>query len=559
MKRLITILLSLAGCISLFGQNVPMVVAGKVHISGPMRSQGSVNIYAATVDTGRVEVDNTSGALLAADTIVLYSNDTTDGLLRNLNTTTGGGGVQGIAAAANPNKVIVRKTFAAGKYTYFSLPFTAALSSIYKGNSTQSLGTQDVDYQGWSFDAQQRSHFQGATAAVWKVVTATGFAKGMGNQFYYTPGGDVDFVTTNAGEITSLFQNPAKSVTFTTYRDLTSPIIQQGLDQGWVFAGGLNSTNFTLNSANITGSSAIHGSVIYFRNTTNSQATNTQGASLATWHNAVLSAETAYLPPFSPFYLQSDVAAGSATGSFVLNYNPSGLVFNSITFRSANDEAGPQDQLYFALSSDKDGSYDRFYLDFADNYSDDYQVEDAIQMSTSQEESPAVWSLLGDETSPALVVNGLPMQDERVVKMGFSVPEAGDYTISLDKLRQQDLRNVILEDKVTGTTVDLLQFPSYSFSSGTAENENGRFVLYINSSITGTPSIGSGDTYAYVKDNLLTVKNLADGDRVQVLDLTGRTIASGKAAGKEFSVALNQKGVYVVNVQGGKAFKVLNK
>ena len=152
------------------------------------------------------------------------------------------------------------------------------------------------------------------------------------------------------------------------------------------------------------------------------------------------------------------------------------------------------------------------------------------------------------------------MKDDREVRMGFTVPEAGDYTLSLNPMRQEDVRNVILADKVTGKQVDLLQTP-YSFNTGSVTGETGRFSLFINSSYTEIPAIESKGIYAYVKDNILTVKKLTEGDRIQVLDLSGRIIASGKAAGNEFSVALSRKGIYIVTVSGEKSsvLKVLNK
>jgi len=329
---------------------------------------------------------------------------------------------------------------------------------------------------------------------------------------------------------------------------------QAQLDAGWAFIGDLNSTTYTLNGTNI----SDYTGTVWYRDTTNSQASNTQ--SYSAYKETVLSGnEILNVGPYTPFYIQGNIVSpATAPGTFT--YTNKGFTLDDVTFRSSSDEAGPQDQLYFVLSSDKNNSFDRFYLNFNKNYSESYRaVEDAVKMSTAYEEKPAVWSLQDEVNSP-LVVNGLPMKDNRVVQMGFSVPEAGDYTISLDPLRQKDVKNVILVDNVTGRKVDLLQ-TSYSFNTGAVEGENGRFVLYINSSYTGTPTIGTNDPYAYAKDNLLTVKNLTEGDKVQVLDLAGRTIATGTVSGKEFSVTVGQKGVYVVNVKGEKisVLKVLNK
>jgi hypothetical protein len=55
--------------------------------------------------------------------------------------------------------------------------------------------------------------------------------------------------------------------------------------------------------------------------------------------------------------------------------------------------------------------------------------------------------------------------------------------------------------------------------------------------------------------------NLNTGDKVQILDLTGRIIASGVATSNTYSSQANQKGVYIVSVKGVKTatLKVLNK
>ena len=572
MKRLITILLSFIGCVSLFGQNAPMVVAGNVYINGPVYSLGEVHIYGKTVgiDTGMINIANTSTAMLKTDNVIFYSNDSVEGLLINQNTLTdNANGVRGIATATQPAKVTVRKTFSDGLHTYMSLPFTVTANNIFAAMTTTPL-TAFTDYGAWGFDAQVRAGYQGFTNnAVW-ARSSTGLKKGMGYQFQYASNGAVDFVGTDTAEIRSLFANANKDLSYDKYMITGNPLsnpIQEAMDAGWAFIGGLNPTTFALKQANV---GNYTGGTIYYRNTKSSQAVTTMQHDQYmefVFGKDDLGALAANVGPYTPFYIQgafTNTAGGpilSDIGKFT--YNSTGTVLDgTVKFRSSNDESSsPEtDQLYFALSSDKDQSFDRFYLSFAGNYSESYRgIEDAIKMTTAFDGRPTVWSLL-DGVDQALVVNGLPMKDGREVRMGFSVPEAGDYTIALDPLRQQDVKNVLLLDNVTGKKVDLLQSP-YSFNTGAVEGDNGRFVLYINGSYTGTPSIGSDGLYAYAKDNLLTVKNLSVGDRVQVMDLAGRIVASGTASGKEFSVALSQKGVYVVNVMGVKPWvsKVLNK
>ena len=572
MKRLITILLSFIGCISLYGQAVPMVVAGDVYINGPMYSTGQVNVYAAltknNVDTGKIYIANTSGAMLKTDTVILYSDDKNDGLLMNNNTYNKG--VQGITANATsrPTTVILRKNIANAVFTYMSLPFN--VSAIKNSAGTNLVG--GTDYWVYGFDAKFRSDSSKTTGKVWKELTYSGgpsaLKKATGYQIWYEPGGPVDFITTNPNEIDTLFSEALnKSINFPVYAtDVKWDNPEYG--DGWGFIGGLSSTTYTLSKDNILGylpgpgttpaDTIYRGSTVWVRMQPSSQSTN---ATVTFQAVSLLDGGTIKIAPYSPFYIQVMGSGPGTVGQGTFTYKPlAGLSLESSQYRSmSNDDV--TDRLNFAITSDKDNSFGHFYLAFSDKYIESYRAsEDAMMLSTSFVDQPALWCLQ-DGTNQALFRNGLPMKKtEREVKVGFSAPKAGDYTISLNPINQQDVKNVILVDNVTGKKIDLLQY-SYTFTSGTVKDDNGRFVLYINSSYTGTPSINSAGLYAYAKDNILTIKNLSEGDRVQILDLSGRTVASGRASGKEFSVALSQKGVYVVNVTGGKSsvLKVLNR
>ena len=572
---IITVLLSFFGYMGMVGQNVPVLVAGKVHISGPMYSLGAVHVDTITVDSAMIDIDNGingATAILMTDSIIFYSNDSFEGLLRNGNSS-GTGGVGGITNADYPSKVIVRKTLTGNKYTYVSLPFNCTLTSVLRGG-TNTLMPFEVNGSGYwiqEFDAKLRAENMGfLNPDIWRYMAATETMKrGMGYLLWLDSlstipnSAVVDFVTTNSAEIKNLFAYASKPINYMRYmakNGTSNTPKQQEYDSGWAFIGGLNSTVFALTGGNFSGDT---GPAIHFRESRTSISTpeNEKYYSYREFllgYDDIIMGETLKVGPYSPFYIQGPISAPDSLAATV-SFNPTGLLLDDISFRSSKEEAEAADKLYFVLSSDNSSAYDRFVINFSGGYSESYRAaEDAIKMSRVYEDKPAVWIL--DETNTALVLNGLPMKDNREVRMGFSIPEAGDYTISLTPLQRQEVRNVVLVDNVSGKKVDLLQ-DSYSFSTGSVEDNNNRFVLYVNSSYTGTPTIDSKAPYAYTKDNLLTVKNLTGGDKVQVLDLAGRTVASGTVSGKEFSVALGQKGIYVVNVKGEKTsvLEVLNK
>jgi hypothetical protein len=555
MKSLFTILLSFIGCVSLIGQTVPMVVAGDVHISGPVYSKGAVHVYAktsATVDTGKINIDNSATAVLATDTIILYSNNDSDGLLINTSST----GVKGTATAA-PAKVVVRKDITYGDnnktYTLISLPFF--VETVYGPSG------QVSNYSAYEMDIVKKAD---DNLNAWKKLGTTDkLKKATGYAFWSPQLGNVDFVTTNPDSIAELFSNSGtKYANYEVYRTSKwNEVDIENARSGWAYIGGLNTTTFNISNATIdgyNGYNGYNGTAIYAREKTTSLLTAPDGFKeiYVGSGNDVLE-----LAPYVPFYVHHDVSTPREHGVYryvKFGFKPEGLLHTSALWRSSREGASSiKDQLFFKFSSENN-SYDRFYLNFSDDYTESFRAsEDAIKLSTSSEDSPRVWLL--DETN-RLFVYGLPMKEGRAIKIGYSSPEAGDYTISMDALRQEEIRTAILIDNITNEKVDMLQYPSYTFSTDVGVNE-GRFILYINGTFTGAPMIEGGPVYAFVKDNILTVKNISEGDRIQVLDLAGRTIRLGHASGKEFSMALSQKGVYVVNVKGGKTsvLKVLNK
>lgn len=557
MKRLITVLISFIGYLSLFGQSASVVVAGKMYVGGTtVRSEGPVHVYASAADTGKIDIASTNSRL-QADTIIFYSNDTNDGLLLNR------GAVKATAGGANPKAVILRKKFEPRIHTYFSLPFGVKKDNIYVAGTKVKLidGENEIDWEFvvFEFDYVKRAETGSVRAdVVWTEIggVPSGTIKydtlkrGTGYQFYYDgPASDVDFYAVSS-DIAKLFDTNDKHLQYPVYKGTRGWANGDKLN-GWTFVGGLNSSTFEISKDNL----IYPGTVVYYQNQTNSQA-NEKG----TWEDVILSNNERHkIGPYTPFFIHSPVdgLSDGETRYDILTFKKEGLSLISAEFRSAGDESDPvKDRLYFVLASNKDNTFDRFYLDFAEGYEESFHaVKDAIKMVNEYPTKPVVWSLRDGES---LVVNGLPTADEQVVPVGFSVPEAGDYTISLDPLRLADVRNVVLVDNQANQKVDLLQYP-YSFRSEKVIGDDKRFVLYINSSYTETPT-KADDLFAYVKDNILTVKNLGEGNKVRVLDLTGRTVASGKASSREFSFPLSRKGVYVVNI-GEKAsiLKVLNK
>jgi hypothetical protein len=164
----------------------------------------------------------------------------------------------------------------------------------------------------------------------------------------------------------------------------------------------------------------------------------------------------------------------------------------------------------------------------------------------------------------SLFLNCLPAveEGEKEIKLGVTIPESKNYVFSMDNIQRKSITAAILVDEVLGNQVDLLS-GNYVIPSIEKGEYTSRFKLLVKMSESTTPIeiVKSEDVFAYANNNVLYVKNLNIGDQVKVLDLSGRSVASGVASGNEYSVGLAQKGVYLVNVKGKNTLvlKVLNK
>jgi len=582
MKRLLTIFLLSIVAVNLWSQAskpLPMVIAGDVYINdnGTMLSEGPVHIKALPVDTGKVA--NYGKFLVADETIFLYSNDYSDGLLLNTGTVTA-------------KNVAVRKTFVNSNMWYMmSFPFdvdvTSGLANALNGNSL----TRGVNFEVQEYDAKQRAN-QGDRGTIesptWKTLVGNGMSKGKPCRVavklttlvpnYQNPSDtagisfSVDFYAANAQNISDLFALSSKTVGLTYTQadpDLRAQFLTHN-SEGWNPVGGMNSTNFKM-SKNVQDASlssincAVDGIWAWIGNATD-------------WVPIDLTDNNikGTLRPYGVIFVQT-LTDDDATGGFTYLGGNGGLTRSnglaldmgnsSYLFRSSND-VPPYDKVKLQLTNAKTNADDKavpVYFKFNDDYSRYFKTsEDEYTILTSSSDKSVLWALAQEEGKTAnnlLFIDALSYEPNEVA-LGVSVPAAGEYVFSLQSIyTKESIKSAVLWDKDKNLKTELLT-DDYHFQAPGAFNTEDRFSIFFNSSdiVTSIDQAKSADIYAYTNNNVLTVKNLLSGDKVQVLDLTGRIIAAGVASGNTYTVDLNQKGVYIVNARSGeKILKVLNK
>lgn len=137
------------------------------------------------------------------------------------------------------------------------------------------------------------------------------------------------------------------------------------------------------------------------------------------------------------------------------------------------------------------------------------------------------------------------------VAVGVTVPEPGMYTIAVpDDCMAEDYETVVLEDAVTGRTVDLLE-GGYDFTTV----EEGDIVGRFNISFNRKAAAGDGIRAYFTADDMIRVEGVEPGDNISVYSVDGLRVASVTASSNVEDVRASVAVVAIVKA-GGKTVKI---
>jgi len=406
----------------------------------------------------------------------------------------------------------------------------------------------------YEYDSQKRAN-TGSTKDNWKRFDGQTLERGKGYRILsYVR--DVEFPAKAypTGGSNALFAYNDKEVLgLKDYiNDVPNLVQYYPNGRGWNYLGGVNTSAFDVKQSFnvIVDGQASWNQAIYYMDTDEEYQSLLLKPGMD--DNAIAS-------PYAPFFVQVRGEDNTGSAEITAHFYKAGVTVSDAVPSDFRASETANDDVIWSLDLQSGDASDHVYLVFGDQYKDGYRIqEDAFKMLSSAK--PQVWA---EVESIQLFANALPRDDGKEVKLGFSVPATGQYTFAfVHKVGDsQFVKKAILEDKVTGTQTDVLA-QTYSFAANEPSKQiTDRFVLHVNRSVTGVSAVESPSIYAYVQEALLTVKNVANGDKIQIVDLSGRVVASGIAQSNEFSTPLNQKGVFIVNVKGEKnaVLKVLSK
>lgn len=137
------------------------------------------------------------------------------------------------------------------------------------------------------------------------------------------------------------------------------------------------------------------------------------------------------------------------------------------------------------------------------------------------------------------------------VAVGVTVPEPGMYTIAVpDDCMAEDYETVVLDDAVTGRSVDLLE-GGYDFTTVEEGDIIGRFNISFN-----RKAAAGDDIRAYfTADDIIRVEGVEPGDNISVYSVDGMCVASVTANSNVEDVRASVAVVAIVKA-GGKTVKI---
>lgn len=137
------------------------------------------------------------------------------------------------------------------------------------------------------------------------------------------------------------------------------------------------------------------------------------------------------------------------------------------------------------------------------------------------------------------------------VAVGVTVSEPGMYTIAVpDDCMAEDYETVVLEDAVTGRSVDLLE-GGYDFTTVEEGDIIGRFNISFN-----RKAAAGDDIRAYfTADDIIRVEGVDPGDNISVYSVDGMRVASVTASSNVEDVRASVAVVAIVKA-GGKTVKI---
>jgi hypothetical protein len=440
-----------------------------------------------------------------------------DLILKSDQTTTSSVSVSNAMAVSGTVKLL--KTIDNTKWYFMSFPSDVAVNAINKvsGNGTLSLGTNWwIKY----YDGASRAATK-TTGANWKLINA-------GETLDANKGYIIGLANSLTGDYVLSFPINKNLLTIAESAETNRTVPVGAWGEGILSVAEQNHGGWNL--VGMPYLSKFAGSGVGAAFITTPKVTGVG-------YDQKIKSEIGLINPFEAFFIQASTNVGGtgldlsfATGSRQLAKN---IVDSDLSDRI---------QLNFtsATGTDKTG------LIMDNNQSTAYEInQDLEKWLTTGTDIPQVYSVLGGIN---YAYNALPMNSVVDLPIGIYTKSAGTTTISANGLQAPSLSKLLLLDKTTGTTTDLLT-SNYSFAAD-AGTDNTRFVITAQRVPTANViETGADEPKMTINNSQLIINNLGVGATVRVFDAIGRMVVNKSAVSNSLEVKLSAIGIYTVQIE----------
>lgn len=230
------------------------------------------------------------------------------------------------------------------------------------------------------------------------------------------------------------------------------------------------------------------------------------------------------------FFITGSNAGGSLEFNNAMRVTTSGN--NSQFFRTTNETQAvlpvniEKHRLWLNISNET-GDFNETLVGYVSDATNG--LDEAFDGTSFASGNARIYSII-DDTNLVIQGRSLPFTDTDIVPLGVTVGTAGQYTINMDQFDGVFANQAIyLYDKSTSTYHDL-KSGDFVFNSE-AGTFNNRFEIRYKNETLGidTPVVSQNDLVVYKSGNQISVRaNNLTIDSVQVYDITGKLITSGK-------------------------------
>lgn len=258
-----------------------------------------------------------------------------------------------------------------------------------------------------------------------------------------------------------------------------------------------------------------------------------------------MSGNLSHIPSNHSFLVR--VKQGVSTSS--VGFNSDALIPNTVSYLKSSSSTNSNYE-HVKLYGQKGSFRDEVALVFVENASAGFDSYDSEKYFSSSTNVMELYTLAG---SRRVAINGLPWVNGRTMPLGFSVQQAGNYTIgmSVDNTTNTDI--LLLDNG--NMVANLSRGDVYSFSVGAKTMNQTRFSIQLSGGVSTntSPKVNGSEpsTNIFVENKMIVV--IVDEEMVsatyRLYDVAGRLIKSDKfyQSGR-FVVGEQERGTYIIEI-----------